>query len=270
MKRMTLCADDFAIHPGVSEAIIQLAAAGRIHASSCLVTSSGWKNDCQLLASVSEKIDIGLHLNFSEETGLSPTFKQGFPSLNTLLIKSHLRQLNPKSLEEEICAQLDTFSEQTGQVPDFIDGHQHVHQFPQIRNALFRVISSKKYSHLWIRSTAPLLSNTSFIKSTIIRGTGSHNLKRLIRKRSLVSNSAFAGIYSLSEHADFPRLLVSWMKHLPDAGLIMCHPGLALESTNIDHALARQKEFEYLSGNTFSENCKDMDIQMEKPSLILK
>ncbi|MBP6598122.1 MAG: ChbG/HpnK family deacetylase, partial [Giesbergeria sp.] len=38
IKHITLCADDFALHPAVDAAVVTLAQAGRLSATSCMTT----------------------------------------------------------------------------------------------------------------------------------------------------------------------------------------------------------------------------------------
>ena len=46
-----------------------------------------------------------------------------------------LRRLRPGPLAIEIAAQLAAFTRAFGRPPDFVDGHQHVQLFPQVRDA---------------------------------------------------------------------------------------------------------------------------------------
>ena len=42
-RGITLCADDFALHPLVDEAVLRLAQAGRLSATSCMSTAPRWR-----------------------------------------------------------------------------------------------------------------------------------------------------------------------------------------------------------------------------------
>ena len=48
MKQVTLCADDFALHPGVDAAVVALAQAARLSATSCMTTAPRWPQAGQL------------------------------------------------------------------------------------------------------------------------------------------------------------------------------------------------------------------------------
>lgn len=65
MKRLILCADDFAVNEAASLGIAALAHAGRISATSAMVLSPRWAKDAALLQDVRGRIDVGLHLDWT-------------------------------------------------------------------------------------------------------------------------------------------------------------------------------------------------------------
>ena len=252
MKRIVLCADDFGMHPDISDAIITLAEHNRLSATSCLVTSPHWLGDKDKLDALRSRIDIGLHLNFTEGAGLSAHFKQGLPGLKSMLWRSHCRLLPTQQIEDEIAAQLDCFCDTFGSAPDFIDGHQHVHHLPQVRDALLKVTSQRNLNNLWFRSVTPMVSQGSSLKSKVIEYSGAIKFKQQLTRHRLESNRAFAGVYSLSEEESFADLMAYWLEKLPDNSLIMCHPSQSSNS-DIDHLQARIKELDFLMSSQFSE-----------------
>ena len=67
LRRVILCADDFAVNASASLGIAELAAAGRISATSAMVLSPRWAQDVALLEPVRSRIDVGLHLDWTSE-----------------------------------------------------------------------------------------------------------------------------------------------------------------------------------------------------------
>ena len=261
-KRLTLCADDYGMHPAVSSAIIDLIQSQRVHATSCLVTADSWKHDAKALRQVHGLSDIGLHLNFSEGKGLSQAFAAEFPSLEKLLLRSHFRRLTQTELEAEIRAQFDCFLTETGTLPDFLDGHQHVHHLPQVRDALFTVLSDYSLpDRFWIRSVYPMQVTTSGVKSHIIRFSGAKGLHQHLQVQGIRHNQSFAGVYSLDEKEPYRTHMQQWLERSEDNGLIMCHPSNAEASDPIDHLQARQQEFNYLSGADFEMDCQHYKVE---------
>jgi predicted glycoside hydrolase/deacetylase ChbG (UPF0249 family) len=263
MKRITLCADDYGMHPVVSEAILELADKRRIQATSCLVTSPGWSQCSQKLSAIQGKVDIGLHLNFTEGCGLSAAYMDGLPSLGKMLLTSHLRLLDKNTLIEEVTAQYQTFVDTTGQEPDFIDGHQHVHHLPMVRDALMAVIRRyKPAKSFWVRSVIPMIKKGGNLKSHIIEASGGKPFLYDLINHSINTNTSFAGIYSLEPDQPYRELMKVWLEKSYDRGLIMCHPGKTSARNQLDHSDARQAEFDYLSGDEFLDDCKTFDIQL--------
>ncbi|MGI9280247.1 MAG: ChbG/HpnK family deacetylase [Endozoicomonas sp.] len=263
MKRITLCADDYGMHPGVSQAILELAAKGRIQATSCMVTCPEWTQQARGLTTIQDKVDIGLHLNLTEGKGLSSAFMGGFPSLNQVLIKSHLRLLDKSALLEEITAQYQMFMDTTGRAPDFVDGHQHVHHLPMVREALLSVLRRfKPDPSFWVRSVTPIIHRGGGLKSYIIEGSGGKSLLYELINHSVNTNTSFAGIYSLKPNEDYSALMTSWLSESYDRGLIMCHPGKTAGQNNLDHPEARQLELDYFSGQQFVDDCQKAGVDL--------
>lgn len=252
MKSIILCADDFAYNPAISRSILKLIKQERISATSCMANMPGWPAAAQELKAFDQKVDIGLHFNLTEGPSLSGF---SFMPLKRLLIFSNLRLLNQQKIYTELCAQLDEFKNQFGRLPDFIDGHQHIHQLPIVRDALLRAY--KKYfpeKKVYIR-----LSSNGFswqLKSLIINLSGALNLKRQLIKLKIPHNSSFAGIYNLKPHKNYAQTFQGFIDEIKNQGLIMCHPA---NQSHDEIGPARQQEFDFFSGADFAavlENIK--------------
>ncbi len=63
-----------------------------------------------------------------------PLYGGRFLPLGSMLRASLLRRLDPEIVQGEIAAQLAAFAELFGRPPDYVDGHQHVQLFPQVRD----------------------------------------------------------------------------------------------------------------------------------------
>lgn len=269
MKRVTICADDFGIHKQVSQAIISLINKQRIHATSCLVNMPNWHWG---IAEVSnqDSVHLGLHLNLTEGNGLSKFFATGFSKIAALLLKSHLRICCAKAIKAEIICQLNTFIQHVGKFPDYIDGHQHVHIFPVIQQALFEVLAEQKLDKkIWIRRITPNLSATAWLKNKIIELAIAHDfVKNITASNNYYYNNSFAGIYSLSAEENFNALIQLWLSKITDRGLIMCHPAKQTSANQLDFALARYKEYQYLSSEQLLQTCNEYNIQLTSLDLV--
>ncbi|MDR3478516.1 MAG: ChbG/HpnK family deacetylase [Gammaproteobacteria bacterium] len=251
MKRIILCADDYGQNPAISQAIIALLEKKRLSATSCLTTSADWLEQARNLESFKNQADIGLHFNLTEETPLAEP-------VSRLILKSHLRLLNKKAIIAECHAQLDLFLQGTGRLPDFIDGHQHVHQFPVIRDALFTVYEERlRDNQTYVRCTYNPNSLLRFqavgyTKQLIIQLCGAREFKRQLLARQIPHNHSFSGIYDFENAAKYAEFFPQFVQQVQEGGLIMCHPGLKEATPSTDTiANSRIIEYDYLSTDKF-------------------
>lgn len=155
MKSIVLCADDYGQDPLVSNAIISLVKRQRITATSCLVNSVYWQEHAKWLQPYVKQVDLGLHFNLTEGMAISKAYqaKYGshFDALPQIIFKTQCRLLDIQTIAAECMAQLKTFKSAMGFYPLYIDGHQHIHQFPQIREAIINAYDTlvpKKHQYL--------------------------------------------------------------------------------------------------------------------------
>src|SRR5262249_39603680 len=114
--------------------------------------------EAQALASLNatkQRVAIGLHVTLTAPfvpltRNFAPLRDGKFPPLASLLMLSMQRRLKAELLAAEVAALLRTFVDHLGRPPDFIDGHQHVHLFPQIRDAVLHV-AQKQAPGAWVR-----------------------------------------------------------------------------------------------------------------------
>ena len=151
MKKLTLNIDDLGLSPAVNEAVCRLAEARRIQSASLM--SLGELPHETLARLHASDCDIGLHLDF---TGFAA---RQYPAvggtLKQTLARAWLRRFEPTALRDLIRRQFDRFEDLTGHAPAFIDGHQHVHQFPQIRETLLQEAAARYPARPALRSTRP-------------------------------------------------------------------------------------------------------------------
>ena len=157
MKHIILCADDYSQTLAISQGILELLQKKRLSATACMTNSPHWITHAAWLNPFINKADIGLHFNLSEGKPLTKalglTHQGQFISLPKLLLKSQLRRLNQQSIIAELNAQLDQFIFAMGKLPDFLDGHQHIHHLPTIRDAVLSVYKQRfKSKNTYIRA----------------------------------------------------------------------------------------------------------------------
>lgn len=262
MKHIILCADDYGQSLPVSQAIIDLLKQKRLSATSCMTTGTHWISEAKALQLFADEADVGLHFNLTEGTPLSEAYLQRygktFMSLPKLIFLASFRLLDKNVIEKELEAQLDQFIMGVGREPDFIDGHQHIHQFPIIRDALITVYEKRfKNEKPYIRSTDQKVKPQKyFFKQCVIQLLGARALKRKLVQQRIPHNNSFEGIYSFSEHPSYSENFRDFLENVEEGGIIMCHPGLDDDSKTDPIAAVRYREYQYFSSHQFLEDCE--------------
>jgi predicted glycoside hydrolase/deacetylase ChbG (UPF0249 family) len=204
---------------------------------------------------------IGLHVTLTgpfrpRNAGFRLLVDGAFPKLEQMLIRGTLHMLPHKALAAEIASQIEAFVLAFGRPPDFIDGHQHVHLFPQVRDALLEVVKAAA-PQAWVRqcgSIAPLRRRLHDRKAPLL-DVLSRSFRRRAAARGIATNPAFAGTYDfdIATAPDFAALFPRFLEGLPADSVVMCHPGFVDdELTRLDPLThQREREYEYFAGEQF-------------------
>jgi predicted glycoside hydrolase/deacetylase ChbG (UPF0249 family) len=232
LRHIWLCADDYGISPAVSAAIRELISRRRINAASVMVVTPSFSASeaTALRDAAGAHAAIGLHLTltapFRPLADFAPLHGGAFLPLAGMAGRGLLHRLDSARLEAEVASQLAEFRAVFGRAPDYIDGHQHIQVFPQISEALLRVMKQSA-PRAWLRQCgrpAAAKKSLSDPKGYILDGL-SARLRRFAAKHGISTNPAFAGTYSFRPQANFGKLFGEFLDGLPDGGLVMCHPG---------------------------------------------
>ena len=269
-RRITLCADDYGISPAVSGAIRDLIARHRLNATSVMtVTPSFNQGEAQALLAVAARhgAAIGLHVTltapFRPLSGNFAPLRDGvFLSLPGMVLRSQLRLLQPDLLAAEIARQFEVFNRAFGKPPDFVDGHQHVHIFPQVRDGLLRVTKDAA-PEAWVRQCGlPTGRTKSADAKAVLLGWHSRHFRKLAQSLGMRTNPAFSGTYSFRPDADFTALFPAFLDGMPDGGLIMCHPGkVDAELERVDPVTTlREREYDYFTSDAFPRLLATADV----------
>ena len=255
VKRLILCADDFAIHAAASEGIAALARAGRLSATSAMVLSPRWAGDAALLKELRGRIDVGLHLDWTSD--FARASGHGL-SLRGAMLRALLGGFDRAAARGVIERQLDAFEAVWQAAPDHIDGHQHVQQFAGIREVLVQVIQARypATSGVERRPYLRLSSGTASdkrLKTRLIGGMGATALARLAGAADMASASALSGIYDFEGGVKaYAQRMAHWLNDAPEAAIVMCHPALHAEAGD-EIGPARAWEYAYLASDAFTQ-----------------
>jgi predicted glycoside hydrolase/deacetylase ChbG (UPF0249 family) len=260
-RRIILCADDYGISPAVSGAIRDLLARQRINATSVMMAAPSMNAaEAAALMAAANGAAIGLHLTLTApfkplSHAYAPLRHGAFLSLPAMLQRAHLRLLKPELIAIEIARQFAAFTAAFGRPPDFVDGHQHVHLLPQVREALLRGVKEAAPG-AWLRQCGrialPAHKRLGDRKALLLDGL-SRRFCRLAHDAGVHTNPAFAGTYALHSRADYRALFAKFLDGMPDGGVIMCHPGLVdAELERLDPVTdAREREYAFFLDDAF-------------------
>jgi predicted glycoside hydrolase/deacetylase ChbG (UPF0249 family) len=255
--KLILCADDFGQSESIDQAIIELINMGRLSATSCMTLSPRWAEAAKKLTpSIRKKAAIGLHLDFTH-------FGDAI-SHPKLVCLSLTRQLTKEKLKSRIHQQLDAFEASLGLAPDYIDGHQHVHQLPVIREVLLEVLLARYQSKLpWLRIAKPPLSDG--FKGIVIGLLGASTLKIKAEKHRFVCSGSLLGAYNFNGSSEaYLARLRGWLKKVKTneaTPVLMCHPAIDQSPENNDIIYsARVREFAVLSSEGLSKDFASISL----------
>jgi predicted glycoside hydrolase/deacetylase ChbG (UPF0249 family) len=273
----SLCADDFALSPGVSRGILEALQAGRLSATGVMTTRPSWSQAARALAHVAADADIGLHLNLTLAAPLSrmPKFAPSgeLPGIRQVLEAARKRQLPEAEIRQEIACQLDSFLDHFGQAPDFVDGHQHIQVLPGLRHWLFDELESRGLAgKSWLRDSgdrfSDILRRGIEVKKASVVAWISRDFARSAKARGFTTNIGFAGFSAFAAErnfgADFARHLVApGSRHL-----VMCHPGYVDDVlVSLDPVTTtREQELAFLLSPRFKDLLDTMGARLTRLS----
>lgn len=278
-RPLLVCADDYGLSPAIDAAVVSLVRAGRLGALSCIANAPGWRDAAAAVPALRRQARAGLHLNLSEGRPLSAALAARWPVLPTLprlLLAAHSGRLPLAAVRAELDAQWQAFVDATGQAPDFLDGHQHVHHLPGVRDW---VLARAQPLGLPVRSTAQLPGPGPALKRWVIERSGGRALGRALQQRGLPHHAVLLGAYDFIE-TDYRRLMRAWLAQVPAAGaLLFCHPARPAAEASPGGACAaaaapaapadlpadaiapaRQREWAYLAGGDFPRDLAEAGV----------
>lgn len=247
-KRIVLCADDYGYSPGVSRGIRELLERERLSATSSMVVFPEFESEGPLLKPFLGRADLGLHFTLTANR-----------TIGSVAWEAHVHPPPLGRIVAELESQVSKFADVVGQVPGYIDGHQHVHVLPVIRDAVVQVARG---IGAWVRSTMDPIDAAMFrrpgVFESVYLARASRKLSALARTEGVPTNRGFRGVRTFREKEPFRSLFRRMIRNVSDGSLVMCHPGYAdpLLSERDPVQNVREGELRYLAGPAFP---RDLD-----------
>ncbi len=274
-----LCADDYALTPGISRGIRDLAAAGRLSATSAMTVSPYWDQEGHLLKGfepvLSGRLAVGLHFTLTDYKPLTNMHdlapNGGLPGLGSLLKAALRRRIDRDEIARELTAQIDRFQAVMGVPPAYLDGHHHVHQLPIIRDVVIEITRERLGPRAFVRTCdeslgAILRRGVAVPRATIISLLG-RTFAKQARHRGFRGNRGFRGVRSFDPQEDVSRLFDAYLTNPKPNMMIMCHPGYDEPVPDIDdevHA-SRPEELAFLASDAFAKLLRERDVELIAP-----
>lgn len=263
MKPVIINADDYAMDAGVDAAVIDLAQRGVVTSTSAMTLAPGWAQAGPRLRDVN--VDCGLHLDLTSAFVANQSLPR---SLTRLIEAAFLGGLDRAAIRWAITLQLERFDAVMKAPPQFVDGHQHVHHLPGVREELLSALSGhygSAASGIGLRIC--VARSWRGLKAKIVESTGAHQLAQAAKRAGHPVNSDFAGVYDFSRRAYLPTLWQGWLDSVRgDAPLIMCHvasgPGPSGSADGIREA--RLREWRWLGSQGFADLRAKLGVELAR------
>jgi predicted glycoside hydrolase/deacetylase ChbG (UPF0249 family) len=254
-RQIAICADDFGLHSGINEAVLELIRLGILSATSCMPRRGAFAAGATRLRAVPQsQAEVGLHIDFSP-----PDIRDESPlALARFQLATYAGRMTRETLKREVIEQFDAFEAGMDRPPDYIDGHQHVHQLPAVLEVLLEQIELRYSTRKpWIRSTRPPGGG---IKAHVIHSLGGSALESAAERLQLATNARLLGVHGFTtdERLYFKRLR-EWLTTSRSRDLLMCHPGAGPVPWDAI-ADCRRAEFSVLRSPEFAALLHELEI----------
>jgi predicted glycoside hydrolase/deacetylase ChbG (UPF0249 family) len=255
-RSIRLIADDYGLAPGVSGAILELIERGRLTGTGCMTGFPEWAEAAARIRPFRGRAAVGLHLTLTDQTALtgpSSLAPDGrLPGLASLALPVRRGRIDERDVHAELDAQYGRFVEALAAPPDYIDGHQHVHFLPMVRNwLLVRFEASARKPALRGAPGLPGLDAAAAKIAAVAALAAGFN--RSMQRAGFSVMTPLSGIYDWRQPEKFASTLRSAIGTLPERGVFMCHPGHVDDILRARDPMqgVREVEFAVLSSQDF-------------------
>jgi predicted glycoside hydrolase/deacetylase ChbG (UPF0249 family) len=274
---IALCADDYGLSYGVSVGILEALDAGRLTAVSALVNGQRWPAMGRELLRHGEKADIGLHVNLTlgRPLGTMPKFAPlgTFPAVKDVIRMAMRGKLPMGEIRAEIDRQFDRFEAVMERRPDHVDGHQHVHALPGIREVVLEAMVARNLAgRAWVRDAADGLHRIAFrgahVRKALAVRALSTGFRRAVNGKGLAHNDGFAGFSDFNPGRDYARSFETYLRAPGRRHLVMCHPGHVDEELKAQDpvTIAREQELAFLLSPRLPEMLRKHGLELARLS----
>jgi len=250
-KRLIVNADDFGRTSGVVEGILRAHREGIVTSTTAMMNYPSTARALVRACQECPHLGLGVHLVFTSGRPLMPVEwisslvdERGY-FLSQEAIFANPQRIDLGELKSELEAQIKTFQNATGHLPDHLDVHHFVHLLPRF----FEVYLDLAIEFgLPVRIPFPSVgkampSGLAFLPADMMDGILADD--RVLLQAKTVRGPEYFIPSFYGEEALRLNYLLSLLQSLPDGtSELMTHPGLADETLRAQSAYAAQRERE--------------------------
>lgn len=275
-KKLIVNADDFGRTHKVSEGILKAHRDGIVTSATVMVSMPGAAHDLTRAVAEAPRLGLGVHLAFTAGRPLLPPEwaaslidEHGHFHTQEAILKAPIR-IDLDELRSEFKAQISSFKNVTGHLPDHIDCHHFAHVYPRLfavyhdialeLNLPMRVPFPRREADLSDAAQMPGIA--SLIPDEMVKAMARENWQRLAEKPIRAPDRFIAGFFADNVSVEY---LLGVLDRLPDGvSELMTHPGysdetLAAEST---YSAKRDDEVAVLTDPRVRQRIADLGIEL--------
>jgi predicted glycoside hydrolase/deacetylase ChbG (UPF0249 family) len=255
MKYLILTADDFGYCNERDEGIRNLFETSKITFSSLLVNMPNSKSARN---ASDQNFELGLHLNLTEGKPISSPDQISSlidPQTGEFYGKFGIRrvlelgQIKMDEVELEVIAQIREFERLVGKPPCNVNGHNHVHVFPELVSTLTKVFRKMGVTSIRIPIENELERKYPWMKGPQLQFLSSvskyaEEAKPIYEKAGIRSNQWFLGLGLMGSFATLERIDQAFQQLKPGVTEYMTHPGLRQKEGGDDFSRSADRELE--------------------------
>ncbi|XP_028400315.1 carbohydrate deacetylase-like [Dendronephthya gigantea] len=236
---LIVTADDFGYSMQRDKGIIQAFNNGIITRASLLVNGQTAQTTAVTLAG-KHGLPLGLHLNLTEGKPVLENDGSSLMSEGTVYFRGKFGfrealsrgEIDMMHVKDEVEAQIETYIKLVGYPPNHVDGHQHIHICPEIRDTIAQVMISYSLHQIRIPLEPHLASwfdgNTVFYNHIFKEAKTAMDV---YNKYQIRYPQAFMGISLMGKHMTTERIIQTYKAtrtaahQRPSVCEFMVHPG---------------------------------------------
>jgi hypothetical protein len=252
-RQLIINADDFGRSRGVSDGILRAHRDGIVTSTTAMMNMPGVTHDLQRAVTEAPRLGLGVHLTFTAGRPLLPVewvrslVDEHGHFLSQAAIRQQPTRLDLDELMSELKAQVNTFKNALGHLPDHLDAHHFVHLYPPLFRVYLDLADSLKAP---IRLPIPRQPVSLEYMPTLLGNLSAEALEPILQAdwallagRSIRTTDHF--VMSFFGHDTSVAGLLDLLEGLPDGVTeLMTHPGLADEPLHAESSYNIEREHE--------------------------